>query len=572
MRKKLLSDRGGTLILVLGAIIVVTIMIAPLVMAMNTGHLQALTDANYEKANAKAESMAVVFQRLLLEDQDSMDSAEILKNWNNELQRQFSFCENGSMNINEDSEGNPNEVAISCTEGTGQTARTSTVKFQLRFNPGGGELPFYQQHAVVTSYEDDERRDIYNDVFYAHGTPDLQPPGFLNNEYDPEKYEQEFAEYFNRFNNRPLPRVALAIPDKVKVISDTNNELELNPNSIDNIQLNESVKAGADIKVDKFKKLVVKGDLLSKKSILINNSKSNGNAEMIVEGDLIAADNITINGVAKLTVKGKVIAGGTIEIGNVQGHKLENVYTVEGDMSAQNIYFNTSSLSMVSIGKWGDVNSLIVGNILHFQDMPILLVTGDISARSVPSRFNVPVLAAGGSFIVGSSIGIDHMGWTIAKSLSVGGDLQTTNNSLIALQVGESLYANGVISMGSNKASMLRIGGSMIASGDIFFPNNVYKPSIGKDILSDGRITFKHIDESFHVGGYLMAKNNIDLKFIKENDEFKFGGFYTGGKTSFPGSFNNGSGDDAIAIEHTPLPDESRRGPKIGFGSWSSGQ
>lgn len=64
MQKYIKSEKGGTLMIAFGFIVVLAIMIAPLVLQTNNGLLQAKTGGNKEIAFTQAHSAYSVFGRL----------------------------------------------------------------------------------------------------------------------------------------------------------------------------------------------------------------------------------------------------------------------------------------------------------------------------------------------------------------------------------------------------------------------------------------------------------------------------------------------------------------------------
>lgn len=686
MRKFVRSDRGGTLMLALGITMVIAVMLSPLLLIMNNGQLQAVTDANYERANAKAESMSLVFQQLLLEDADRITSREILDGWKANLDTQLSFCADSDMQMT-DTGATTLVVKISCTNGQGASARTSTFQFQLNFNPsgggggggGGGEpgpgensngTEFYHINSVVTGYLNAAQAAIFNDVFSVCGSPNTQGLNFVANTYNTTQYQEEFANYVDyyignnfdtRVASRPMPLAQLSVPAKVTAISNTVTQSDLTSNTsngvrhagnvrltnstvnalndgsgssveaagnvtwgdwLGNLTLNGNVKAGGNVTADKFTTLIVQGDMLSRGSITFNNG--NWSDEVTINGDLIASGNITFHGVRKITVKGSIIAGGTFTVNNA----LDNGFVVEGSISAQNIYLNTNSSGAMSVGKWtsggqpdnGDSQSIIAGNILHFQQMSNLRVTGDISAASTPNNFYVTALRTGGSLITNSALTIQIMNtWTIGGSLSAGGAV-TLNNGASTLVLGQTLYATGNITFLSgvnltiggsilsggqmrfqNVVTQLRVGGdvilkgtltfadaasnidiegSLVASGSITFSNTVSGIDVEGDFLSGGSLSFQAINTSLQVTGILGVSGNMTFNNQLENSSNQLGGYYVGGSTSFPNwyqDYNNDgridNGNDAICINHNPPPVGGGSGgtAKISFGSWKSG-
>lgn len=599
MRKTLRSDRGNTLTLVLGLAIVLSILAIPLATMLSTGHRQAVMNAQYEKAHAKAESVARVFQNLLLKDQDDLKNAQQIRDWASRLQA-MNLC--GASSVIYD-EANRN-VTVSCTEGSGAVAETAPVKFQLNYNPssstGGGSGPgsvsdgteFYQLYSVVA----------HNDVVYDKtfctkqetGAPVKLATSEISHTYDGTKYATEFnklvdyyvgANFAARLHASDRPAATAVIP-----------------------------ATGAP-----------SGDYEYKDGVA---------GYPVVNGNLTRTGNLTINVKNNTTVRvnGNVIAGGKVDV--VFGNNSKLIVT--GIFHANAINFKNSGADLISVGQWsaddwstgtivgGDRASLAATTGITFEVGPTnVRVSGTMSANTLQAgAASVTVnLKTGGDVVGKTAISFGRVNeWTIGGSVATGGTF-SFSNSVDAITIGGSLYADGGIqfqnTLGNTGSSpKFNVGGSVLAGGNVNFGNSTKYMTVGGDFittgtfyskdltnikisgsliskdgltvdvdsgnldiggsfLSGGSISFKAVYNNFNIEGLMGASQNITFTGNLTPGYNEFGGFYAGGNATFPSWYQyNGSnnGDCAIIIGHNPPPagGGGSSGPKLVFGSWRS--
>ncbi|MFD0671634.1 hypothetical protein [Cohnella sp. GCM10027633] len=599
MIKSVRSDRGNTLVLVLGLAIVLSILVVPLVTMLGTGHRQAVMNAQYEKAHAKAESVARVFQTLLLADQNDLKNAQQIRDWASRLQT-MNLC--GGSGVVYD-EANRN-VTVSCTEGSGAVAETAPVKFQLNYNPssntGGGTGPgsvsdgteFYQLYSVVA----------HNDVVYDKtfctkqevGPPVKLADSEISHTYDGTKYTTEFnkliqyytgANFTTRLHATERPAATAVIP-----------------------------ATGAP-----------SGDYEYKDGVA---------GYPTVNGNLTRTGNITINVKNNTTVRvnGNIVAGGNVDV--VFGNNSKLIVT--GVFHANAINFKNSGADLISVGQWStddwstgtivgnDRASLAATQAITFETGPAYVrVSGTISANALQaSSASVTVnLKTGGDVVSKTNMAFGRVNeWLIGGSVATGG-LFSFSNSVDAITIGGSLYADGGIQFqntigntGSNPK--FKVGGSVLAGGNVNFGNSTKFMTIGGDFvttgtfyskdltnidiagslisagsltvdvdsgnlsiggsfLSGGSISFRAVYNNFNIDGLMGASQNITFTGNLTPGYNEFGGFYAGGNATFPNWYKyNGSnnGDCAIIVGHNPPPagGGGSSGPKLVFGSWRS--
>lgn len=599
MRKTLLSDRGNTLVLVLGLAMVIAIMVVPLVTMLSTSHRQAVMDAQYEKAHVKAESVALVFQKMLIADQDDLKSAQNIRDWASRLQN-LNLC--GSSRVVYD-EAN-RLVTVSCTEGSGPVAKTAPVTFQLNYNAstsggsgsGAGSVSngteFYQQFAVVT------HNDVAYDKTYcvapnAQTTPVKIDTSKISHTYNATNYSAEFNKLIDYY-------VGANLTTRLQ----TDRPAILTPAS----------PTGAPTGAYTYGNGVTGYPTLS--------------------GDLKRNGDITINVTSGTTVRinGDVISSGkvTVYVGG-NGSKL----IITGKLHAQSIVFQNSGSDLISIGRWsneswstgtvsgGDASSMVASDTITFEKGPTYIrVAGDVSAKTMNAvEASVTVnLKTGGNVVTSSTLSFGRVNeWNIGGSLAAGG-LISFSNSVDALKIGGSLYADkgfsfyntlgntgtdptftvggSVLSGGNanfgnttkymniggdfiasgsfsagNTVENIKIGGSLVSAGNIDFTNTSRKLDVGGSFLSGGSISFKAVYDGFNVDGLVGAAANIAMTGDLKPGYNEFGGFYAGGTATFPSWYQySGNTDCAIIIGHNPPPagGTGSSGPKLVFGSWST--
>lgn len=555
MAKSFFEERGSTLMLVLGVVLVVSVLVVPLTLTLNTSLNQSVHEGNYEKANAKSESIASVYRRLLQDAiTDGLQSNDLRTFAEDLLKPPYLFEGIERIEVLPPEPAVPNAIEITTASGEGPNKRLKTVVFHFRFQPASGnsggnyEGPgenstgdeFYHQYPAVVK---PAKYKGYYKVCDSNIPPD--PEEFVSDTYSEEKYEEEFNAYIAYYLNQ-MDTAALKPKNQITP--------SIPAGSLESISYNNA--SGT-----------IEHDLITSGNISFNNHTGN----LTINGDLIAAGNITFNGIGTLVVRGDIIAGGNITFNNWSSN-----ITIEGTVSAKNIHYGGGQ--SITIGKWNtntntilddSFSSLIAeetfrlnGQVTHVR------VSGDFSSGTFDySNREIKQLRVGGSFLTGNDLAFAskfEVG-LITGNMSVGKSFDMS--SVGSLKIGQSLYIGEKLTFG-NDITELEIGGSLFTSGNMEFKNFISKLQVAGDLIVNGDMDFKDIRDRFQVGGLLAILG--DLTFTNHlpyaEDINRFGGFYVGGTMDMP-SWVNQNGRAIFCINHNPPPVGGSQST-IEFGNW----
>lgn len=587
MIKTFKSERGGMMLLVVGVILMAFILIVPLTMTTSTGQRQSIMDTQYEKAHTKAESVALVFQRMLIEDQADIKGVEDIHEWASRLQG-MNLCKDSSVVYNESAA----LVTVKCTEGSGKVSKTSPVQFQLKYaldnggsagGPGavGGDK-FYNKFPVVAKNNSD-----FDKVYCSAPSTSIETK-YISKDYNSAKYNEEFNELLHSFTQ-------------------------------DNFTNKMTAPIFPMVIEPEFPTGAAKGEYTYKNSVA---------GYPTISGSLLRDGNIRIDvdGGKTVRINGDLIASGSIY---VYLGDTSSKLVVTGKMHADSISFNNSSSSLISIGKWNsdnwstgtisnnDKSSLVARKGIAFNSGPISIrVSGDVSAENiqVPSYYYIS-MKTGGNLITSGDMtfgGVES--FRIAGTVAVGGKLTFLNTardlwigqSLLVKQevrftntVGEGrgfdvqgdIYVNGNINF-DNIIKNFVVGGNVVTKGVSTFKDEVTNMKISGSLVSEGNLTFINTINNVEISGMVLSGGSIGMKtantlIVKgvlaagqnikmENNlspSARLGGFYAGGNASFPSWYQYDQGKCAIIIDHDPPPAQSAGESvfRIVFGSWKAG-
>jgi len=625
MIKTFKSERGGMMLLVVGVILMAFILIVPLTMTTSTGQRQSIMDTQYEKAHTKAESVALVFQRMLIEDQADIKGVEDIHEWASRLQG-MNLCKDSSVVYNESAA----LVTVKCTEGSGKVSKTSPVQFQLKYaldnggsagGPGavGGDK-FYNKFPVVA-----KNIDKSDKVYCTPPSVELAAK-YISKDYDFAKYSEEFNELLHTFTQDNF----------VKKITAPIFPTVIEPD---------------------FPTGAAKGNYTYSSSVA---------GYPTITGSLLRDGNITINIDSGKTVRinGDLIASGSI---TVYLGSTSSKLVVTGKVHADSIKFSNSSSPLISVGQWdsedwntgkvinSDKSSLVVRNGITFEQSQNLRVAGNVNAGNMNANSSVTLkmkvggnlttsgdmtlgivnpliivgtvtvggkltflntaddIQIGGSLLVKQNVNFkstlgnrSDKGLNVQGSVYINGDLILDNESVFIISgdlittgaftaqnfiykmnirgswltagniwfnvngtnidVGKDVITTGTF-FAKNVVNNMKIGGSLVAAGDLTFNNDSKNIQIGGMVLSGGTISFKTVD-NLQVVGILAASQNIKMS-NHLNPFANFGGFYAGGNVNIVSWIN----DCSIIIDHDPPPAQSAGESvfRIVFGSWKAG-
>lgn len=359
--------------------------------------------------------------------------------------------------------------------------------------------------------------------------------------------------------------------------------------------------------------LTVNGNVYVKGDMIFN-----GSSKLVVNGNLYVGGKLEFtSSMARFEVSGDVISENIRFDGGANGE-----FKVKGDMVSMSQITVSNAITTLEVGEWSgntivstDKGHIVAGGSLTFNGLNFLRAAKDVSSASYTNG-EIKNVLIGGSFITnsGASFSANITIMRVTGEISVGGVLNigstsgdlTVGESVIAqggiqfhniteLNIGGSMLSNGNIvytstmgnshitgdvisggyisfqNLGNSTSEGLNIGGSLIAVGNIDFqPSNQIK--IGGDLMSLGDISFNNqVSGLFHINGIVGAYNNVtfagggihnsSIPYPKN----KFGGFYAGGTTTFPNSYEWWGGINAICIEYSAPNPGSGSGSGIGL-------
>ncbi|GGG23481.1 hypothetical protein [Paenibacillus abyssi] len=427
MSKSFRSEKGNTLILVLGFIVAATLMVAPLLARVNVGMLQSTTGSHAEQAYSMAESASAIYTRLFEEAAQSGLQAQDLRALAASLEA--SLKSNGVVEhiaVRNNGNGDPIAVEFTARWGSGSRERERVVILQL--NPpasepggGGGTGPssgstgeeFYHKHGVVMN------KDDFNRVFAACGA-ESPSENFIENNYDRAKFAEEFRNYIDFYFDDAL------LPDYVpKGVSSINDKVTQNRTHTIYAS-GAGVKYAGDI------------DIVRTWNSMTIDALPDGVA-IEAAGDLEFSDYVS----QPLTIGGHVRVGGDMAIGGGKKIHIKGDLLVKGD-----IEFDDNIDEIIIEG------DLLVGGELTFESLKKLVVRGDlITGGSTILDDTTQDLQVGGAFVSGSSILIDR---------------------IHRIEIGRDMIAAGDIRFSGVVSHHMLVGGYMAALRDIRFSNNIH--------------------------------------------------------------------------------------------------
>lgn len=562
--KKLKSERGATLLLVMGLILILVLLMTPLLMNLNVGLLQTATDGHTEKAFDEAESAAAVYKRLFNE---AVKVEEAKKSYLEESDAVALATNLNAARLFPNLQVTPlittskKAVEFASYSGAGQQKRGRAV--QLGFEQikttttensnSTSEDVFYWKHGVVMN------RPNYNYIYTNVGTsPNNKNYEFISNSYPSAKYTTEFNDYMKKytgdsFNTRlahwpvvtldqPLP--SLPIPAEVMAINNVSTQKSKNFSSGDGINWAGDVNlttSSSEVTINKLsngnaiettgsvtlpawskstfngnvkvgqnftargnggdRTLTINGNLMVRGNA---NFSDNYNA-IYVKGNLLVNEDLTIGDVyTEMVVEGDLIVGKKI---NFSGKLVK--LTVKGSISSgTSISFNNGGAIIVN----GD---LISGTNFYITSaFDYLQVKGAISAReNITFTNSIGIISAGNWSNEWSSQSNDGQAAYLAgtavgndrKSIIAGNTLDF-NNTITTLRVTGNISSK--ILFIRNTMRNVRVNGSIITNGDLSIAESVTDWMINEHFYSNGTTTLP-TTQKLHIKGTFYSKTKI---------------------------------------------------------------
>ncbi|MBD2848218.1 hypothetical protein IDH44_23740 [Paenibacillus sp. IB182496] len=543
------TERGSVLLPVLGCILILGLLAAPLLMQVNVGLLQAKTSGEAERAYTYAESASAVYVRLIEAAAAEGVTGEELRQLAAALQTQLQAeltakgMEGGIVIAVRPASGDPTGVDFAVTSGSGARARERVVHLALYPPaPGGGSggggpgagsdgTEFYYRYAVVMP---DSAR---NPVFNACGSGNKLADDAYSNTYITAQYEQEFESYFAYYRERHLA-LAPVPPDLAGAAGDKTESAALTVSGT-----RPGVSYAGDIELDSGAAIAVSALPDGAAIRAAGNLKSTTDAHsgIVLEGDVYVGGDFTFQG-GKLRIAGDLVVRGDLRIASATDELI-----VEGDLLVGGSVLTYNSVRQLTV--YGDI---AVGQNVHFGNTAVIAAQGDVRiGGSLIFENTIDQSSIGGNLLVGGAVQFNNTleRLEIGGSFRIGQSLATkTVNRLV---VGSDILIGGASNWG-NTVQLLEVGGALVGGGDMRFRVSVNALRIGADFWTMGSLTFDNSVSGLETGGYLAAYRDIRFANNVYSTANGLSGFYAGGTVTFPSWYEWASG--TICIDHGPPP------------------
>jgi len=568
--KKLKSERGATLLLVMGLILILVLLMTPLLMNLNVGLLQTATDGHTEVAFDEAESAAAVYKRLFNE----AVKVEEAKNSHLEESDAVALATNlhtaklfPNLQVTPLISASKKAVQFASYSGTGQQKRGRAVELGFEqitsttteTGNSTSEDVFYWKHGVVMD------KSNYNNIFTNVGTsPNTKNYQFINNSYPSNNYTTEFNDYMKKYTgesfatrsaftfnawpvvtlDQPLP--ALPVPAEVTAISNANtNNTTLSPRDSSGINYSGNVNftaSSSPVTINKLgngnaieatgsvtftapSQVTLKGSIKIGQDLIADNNSGNG--QFIVEG------NVLVRGNAKFTqkseyiyIKGDLLVQGDLSIGQITKEIVVDGNVIVGGniqfpSTVEKLVVKGSLSSGSTIEFMNTVKPIIIGgNFLAGKDMNFLNTVEYLQVKGVISAINnitfsntVGIISAGNWSTEWSSESGNGESFYLAGTVVgndrhsiIAGNILDFNNTITTLRSTGNLSANTLLI--KNTMTNIRINGSMIANGDISIIKPITDWIITENLYSNGLIRFFTVHK-FLIKGSVYARTKI---------------------------------------------------------------
>lgn len=568
MIDRLKNEKGGALILVLAALLVVSIMVIPLVALLNTGLMQAHTDAKYEQASETSESGVRILQKLLKLTADpsntEADNRALVTSLTDQMESRNLLVSTEYKLVPSTGEPGRIEVTSSCQIGTAVRKKTTPLII-LRFpklTPGSGTGSeagptqnssgdeFYYTRGAVVNYPAGYDKTFYNNVFkWCDTDPSKQAEVLVDNNYPADKYAREFTSYTGYYLGSYYDEKEAAKPSLVSVIQPSASagwELLVGKAGA----VSNSVTQSQTLYYNSGAGIQYPGPISIQGSNPTLNALSNGSSveasgsfttgewlgTLTFNGHVKVGGNVTFNKFNNLRIKGDLLSRGNVVFN--QGNWSDDV-TIDGDLVA------TGDIKFYGVKKVTVKGNLIAGGTITFDNVQTALtIGGDLlagSAITVPN--SIDRTAVQGSMLAGGSIHFSGASSGLAVEGHLSAPIVQLNLSGSGLvSVGKwtagGLPANGDIHhlaahtlKLSSSTNPLRVTGSLSAASfpDTLNPKNVW---IGGSLIAGSALTVFQMDpwtikgdvsvgglltvtstiSSFYAGGSLFATGGINIQ------------------------------------------------------------
>lgn len=559
------SEKGGTLMLVFGFIIMISFVLVPLAMSTNIGLLQAKTNANTEKSFTEAHSGMTIFARLYEEmkkGDESRNTAEVIS----ELILQVNNMPQLDVDVKVvmNSANKPIAVTFESDAGIGNQVRTSKVRYNLEplyippATPGPIPTPTpsptpvptttppvltVDQKVLLKNTTAKENNKLFAACYYSPATGEPLPPEHFLNEFN----DTQFQGWFGSTADYYLNNASSAIRDAFQNVFTDNRFQQVAALDSMITATNELSKWESGSAINHPGKVNISGSPTTEitKDTVIEADQS-GNS-LVANGDLEFKDIVN----AQMLFKGDVRVGGNMIVREVK--------------NAKSISFNKNVLvkGNVTLGSGGTIDTIVVegdlivgGNLTFSNTLKKLVVKGDLIVNGT-ININYPISiwqVNGGIVVKGNIIATNGVtSFDIKRSVavqgnmifynpvaeqvdgvqglfSVGGSLKVNGqldfwNTVYGFQVGENVIVSKSLIFHSTINKDFLVQGSILVKGDLTLKNTVYDFNVLGNLVTEGSfIVGSTLERTFSIGGSLVAKGDIGFQnTVKEGTIIKIG-------------------------------------------------
>ncbi len=570
MIKNLKSERGGTLMLVFGFIVMLSLILVPLAMSTNIGLLQAKTNGNTEAAFNEAQSAMTIFGRLY----EDMTNRQGVDSPNNTEANIIALVEQVNRIPGLQAEAvvirkNNVPVAVSFTakRGASNQVRSATVKYRLAAiyvapsptpnvapptpapTSPPAPAPTPTTPGIGTGLKVIIKESKYNPVFAAcyngvqagsqlpteHIRNDITNFGDLFdpvtsynlNSIDPlvTRYGNMIYDYDYQavFADARLAKAIQGTPSGAAgSVTVQASSGAINQSGNVTVTTNSETATTIEIGKNADNQSVVTGG-----NLYLSRQK-NGASTLVFKGDVYVKGNLELTG--NMTINDIVFEGDVVIGGDLIVNRAFNKFTVKKDLLVNHFSMNVQMIGPMQV--YGMLAAK--GNMLFPQNLnrDALLEVG---------------IAGAGDLVVGGRVAFSstidgalsvHNNWataqtftmsgafnpsskfTIAKSLLAGSDINFQGDINIPINIGKSIISKGKINFGqiNSSAGTVVVGENVLAGTTISYSNNIDGPfKVGQTMFAKAGIAFGLINSgkgTVEAGEHIVSGTTISFKNI----------------------------------------------------------
>ncbi|WP_042162883.1 hypothetical protein [Paenibacillus gorillae] len=536
------SERGGTLLMAFGFIVVMALIITPLAASTSTGLLQVKTNGNTEVSFNRAESAMMVFDQMygILKANNTNPyypySGEDIVKLVDSMQGMKSELGIDNIVLIEEA-GIPTSVVFYAHNGEGNQKRSSKVSYSLTVPepvpiptvvptpaptptpvPTVAPTPTPSPSPTAPAIGGDRKVIMNNTTFnnlYCECAPNpvvvpTNQKKFIENNYPGgSAFESEFGVYADYYLKEIFKSKTEAKLAAAQAISNTVTE---RTNLVKTASATIGPYAGhVELQqADRSRAMIVS----PKDGYAV---KSAGNLSLWRHND-------------SMTLDGKTNVGGNLEVQEVSGKVV-----FKGD-----VYVRGNTI----VGTGGNSKEIVVEG--------DLVINGDFEIRNSIGKFTVlGDLIVGGKLTAANTVSDS---WTVKGSMLVKGNI-SFGSSLSKFEVMQNFIAKGSVDF-TNKVEELIVGGSIAIQGSFINQSGLSSVTVGKDFIVRGDFVMKNNIKpgGISMSGYFIVFGNATFKEISNSKGSggipvsKMKGFMVGGNTVFEDYMKWQNFDNVICI------------------------